>query len=349
MTVLPAQAVVYDPTGLCLALPGLGAIGEACARHGFSDVVLVCPQTSRPGCDRAGLRITLVAASSPGLGADLQSLAPLLAPDFVLLDAAAWPDINMLDLALAHRAARDRWLTLARAAPRSPSRAGLSSDWLGAGLCVLDRRLVGTLATSRSLAEAVAAATRAGRVGAVTYDRPSLSGDAASPPRPALFLDRDGVVNEDCGFVCDVERFRWVAGTPEAIKAANDRGYLVFVVTNQSGVARGFFGEEAVHLVHRHIQAELRAIGAHVDDFRHCPYYPQGSVPAYARDSSWRKPNPGMLIDLMAHWCVDRSASIMIGDRASDAAAGTAAGIEGYTLGDGETLAHVVGRIFEAG
>ncbi len=347
MTVLPTQAIVYDPTGSCLALPGFGAIGEACARHGFSEVVVVCPETSRPDRERAGLRVTFAEASSHGLGADLRNLAPILASDFVLLDAAAWPDINMLDLALAHRAARDRWLTLARGAvPRS---AAAVPDGPGSGVCVLDRRLVDMLAGSQSLAEAVAAATRAGRVGAVTYDRPSLSGGAASPPRPALFLDRDGVVNEDCGFVCDIERFRWVAGTPEAIKAANDRGYLVFVVTNQSGVARGFFAEEAVHRVHRHIQAELRAIGAHVDDFRYCPYYPQGSVPAYARDSSWRKPNPGMLLDLMAHWSVDKSRSIMIGDRDSDAAAGIAAGVEGYTLRDGETLAHVVGRIFAAG
>ena len=162
------------------------------------------------------------------------------------------------------------------------------------------------------------------------------------PRRGALFLDRDGVLNEDVGFVGDVARFRWVEGTPAAIKTANESGLFVFVVTNQSGVARGFFGEEAVRRVHAHMQAELREIGAHIDDFRYCPYHPEGSVPAYARPSRWRKPEPGMILDLMAHWPVDPARSIMIGDRGSDVEAGRAAGIAAYRLPPHEKLADLI-------
>src|SRR6202451_1592405 len=133
-------------------------------------------------------------------------------------------------------------------------------------------------------------------------DDSGLDVSKSLPRRGALFLDRDGVLNEDVGFVGDIARFRWIEGTRAAIKTANDSGLFVFVVTNQSGVARGFFGEEAVHRIHAHMQAELHEIGAHIDDFRYCPYHPQGSLPAYARPSRWRKPEPGMILDLMAHW-----------------------------------------------
>jgi histidinol-phosphate phosphatase family protein len=162
------------------------------------------------------------------------------------------------------------------------------------------------------------------------------------PRRGALFLDRDGVLNEDVGFVGDIARFRWIEGTRAAIKTANDSGLLVFVVTNQSGVARGFFDEEAVRRVHVHMQAELREIGARIDDFRYCPYHPQGSVPAYTRPSPWRKPEPGMILDLMAHWPVDPTRSILIGDRGSDVEAGHAAGIAAYRLPPHEKLGDLI-------
>ncbi len=165
------------------------------------------------------------------------------------------------------------------------------------------------------------------------------------PTRGAFFFDRDGVLNEDLGYVGEIERFRWIDGAREAIKLVNDRGLFVFVVTNQSGVAHGFFGEASVHGLHAHMCRELSDVGAHIDDMRFCPQHPDGVVAAYAQASSWRKPEPGMLLDLMEHWPVDRAQSHMIGDKPDDALAGERAGIAGHCLVPGERLDALVERL----
>lgn len=166
--------------------------------------------------------------------------------------------------------------------------------------------------------------------------------------RPAVFFDRDGVLNLDHGYVHRVADFTWVDGALDAIRRLNRLGWLVFVVTNQSGVARGYYDEAAVAALHGWMAAEAERAGAHIDDFRYCPHLPKASVPAYAKDCDCRKPGPGMLLDLMAAWPVDAARSFMIGDKASDMEAARAAGIASHLFGGGDLAAFVGGILATA-
>ncbi len=159
---------------------------------------------------------------------------------------------------------------------------------------------------------------------------------AARQPRPALFLDRDGVLNVDRNYVYRSEDFEWIEGAIETIKAFNARGWWVFVVTNQSGIARGYYTEEQMEALHVWLHAELTAHGAKVDRIYHCPYHEAGTVERYRKDSYDRKPRPGMLIRAMTDFPVIKEQSFLIGDKQADLDAAQAAGIRGvlFTGGD---------------
>jgi len=147
--------------------------------------------------------------------------------------------------------------------------------------------------------------------------------------RPALFLDRDGVVNLDHGYVHRWENLQMVSGVAETIAAFNEAGWFVFVVTNQAGVARGFYDEGAIALLHEQIRDWLAARGAHVDAFYYCPYHPDAAIEAYRLDHPDRKPRPGMLLRAMEEWPVIPQQALMVGDKETDLAAAAAAGVAG--------------------
>ncbi|MBS0246345.1 MAG: HAD family hydrolase [Proteobacteria bacterium] len=147
--------------------------------------------------------------------------------------------------------------------------------------------------------------------------------------KPAAFFDRDGVLNVDRDYVHRVDQLEWIEGAAEAIKLLNDAGYLVIVVTNQSGVARGLYDEAAIGILHAHMQAYLAAHGARIDAFYYCPHHPQGKVERFAINCACRKPGTGMLEQAAADWSIDRAYSFMIGDKDIDLAAATAFNIRG--------------------
>ena len=163
--------------------------------------------------------------------------------------------------------------------------------------------------------------------------------------RPAVFLDRDGVLNIDHGYVHAAHQVAWVRGAKEAVKLLNDAGRYVFVVTNQAGVAKGLYEEQAIEALHRWMAEELAAEGAAIDDWRYCPYHPEGSVAAYRAAHPWRKPNPGMLLDLLERWPVEREGSFLVGDKISDIEAAEAAGMPGYLFEGGDLTAFVRERL----
>jgi len=158
-----------------------------------------------------------------------------------------------------------------------------------------------------------------------------------SPPRPALFLDRDGVLNEDQGFVHRWEDFRWIAGARETVAAFNRAGWLVIVVTNQSGVGRGYYTEADMHVLHDRMQADLAEAGARIDAFYHAPQHPDSPSAVYRHpDPPLRKPNPGMILQALSDWPIDREASLLVGDKPSDLEAASRAGVRAVLFEGGD-------------
>jgi D-glycero-D-manno-heptose 1,7-bisphosphate phosphatase len=161
----------------------------------------------------------------------------------------------------------------------------------------------------------------------------------SSPLRPALFLDRDGVLNEDRGYVFRWEDFRWIAGAREAVATFNRAGWLVIVVTNQSGVGRGFYSEDDMRALHARMSQDLAQAGGHIDAFYHAPHHPEAPVEAYRHpDPPDRKPNPGMILRALGEWPIDREASLLVGDKPSDLEAALRAGIRGVLFEGGNLL-----------
>jgi D,D-heptose 1,7-bisphosphate phosphatase len=150
--------------------------------------------------------------------------------------------------------------------------------------------------------------------------------------RPAAFLDRDGVINVDRGYTYRVEDLVFTRTAIEGIKAFNNAGYRVFVISNQSGVARGYCTVEHVERFHAAMLQQLHARGAHIDGFYYCPFHPEGSVAGYAIDHEDRKPSPGMLLRAMREWPTDIAASVLIGDKQSDLQAAARAGVTGLRV-----------------
>ena len=143
------------------------------------------------------------------------------------------------------------------------------------------------------------------------------------------------MINVDHGYVGTRDRFDWMPGALEGIALATSRGWRVFVVTNQSGVARGLYTETELRALHDWMIREIAAAGGVVDDIRYCPYHPDAVIPAYCKVSNWRKPAPGMILDLLRVWKIDPAHALLVGDQDTDMQAAAAAGIAGFKFAGG--------------
>lgn len=156
--------------------------------------------------------------------------------------------------------------------------------------------------------------------------------------RPAVFLDRDGVLNLDHGFVNRLEDWQWVSGAREALRRFNEAGYLVVVVTNQSGIGRGMFTERDFSALMDAVEAQLEAAGAHLDAVYACPHHPEADVAEYRVACDCRKPSSGLIQAAIADLGIDRERSVMIGDSQRDLDAAAGAGVQGLIFSEGDDL-----------
>jgi len=156
--------------------------------------------------------------------------------------------------------------------------------------------------------------------------------------KPIAFLDRDGVLNHDAGHVYKMEEFEWIHGAKDAVRHLNDAGYHVILITNQAGIAKGFYTEMDFNALTDWMTKELGKQGAHLDAVYYCPYHPDALQPEYRKVSNERKPAPGMLLRAMAEIPHHRNGTFFIGNQPSDREAAESAGVRYFNFCGGHLL-----------
>ena len=330
-----------------------GHLGEK-VEDALPGIVATLPKPMRVICAREPVQA--------GTGGALYHARHLLAERFILCNGDSWLDANLAHMLAAASAdpAEVAGRMLLRSLPDA-SRYGVvdlageritgfrerpdpgAPGTINAGIYLLNRSVLDHItpvcSLERDVLPALAAAGRLrGTVAAgyfidigipTDFDRAQTE-IPAKLHRPALCLDRDGVINHDHGYVGSRERFEFVPGAKVAVRRAVDAGWHVFIVTNQSGIARGFYTEADFAALMDWVADEMRAAGATIDDMRHCPTHPEAPLAAYRRADTWRKPGPGMLLDLIQRWELTPQRCLMIGDQPTDLAAAAAAGVAGH-------------------
>ncbi|MEO5705657.1 MAG: HAD-IIIA family hydrolase [Alteraurantiacibacter sp.] len=344
-------------------------------RFGYREIVLLAcfeaeqvAHFARHSVAAARFGMTLKVSVEPdraGTGGALWHARDLLADEFIVLNGDTWLDVNFHRLA-ALRCDGDTLAAMALRRVDDPARYSLvtfaqgmvtcfecgvadqGAGYINGGVVACSRELLTHLPQTGALEQLVwPQLARSGQLAGLAVHGffldigvPHSFAEAqrtipARHRRGAVFFDRDGVLNVDHGHVGSRDRFEWMPGAREAVRLVNEAGLYAFVVTNQAGVAKGFYTEDDVLALHAFMQDDLNRAGAHIDAFRYSPYHVDGVVPAYARASDCRKPGPGMLTSLMGEWLVDGERSVLIGDNDSDLAAAAAAGIAAIKYSNG--------------
>jgi D,D-heptose 1,7-bisphosphate phosphatase len=361
--------------------PFLDTLIDEIARYdAFEEILLLASHQAEPvlaryaGAVRGRARLTLALEREPlGTARALAHAAGLLQKRFLLLNGASFFDFNLLDLvsragsSLVHMALRagmigDRSARVVLDNDRVRAFTAPGHDATGpvdAGVYVIDRSLVDRidLLPASLEADVLPALAASGALKGTCYcgyfvdigtAQDIASAEAALKERlrrPAVFFDRDGVLNHDTGYVFEANKLRWIDGAREAVKAVNDAGYFAFVVSNQSGVARGLYEESDIRSLHNWMAVEMASMGAHIDAFEYCPDHPEGTIERYRRENDRRKPGPGMITDLLGRFPVNADHSILIGDKATDLEAAQAAGLQGYLFSGGNLEVFVKQRL----
>ena len=355
------------PKPLLEIAPGVSILDiviEQIARQGFTDVLLLAGYLGHLVRERyegrtfgpAQVRVS-VGPESRGTGGAVAYARDVIAPRFLLLNGDSFFDINIRALA-AEAADIDGVIALRRVS--DSSRYGTvelegsrivrfrekASEVTGPALintgvyvldaCVLDRIRTLPCSIERDVFPALAQEGRlAGHVREGYFLDIGLPGTLergrhellALRRRPAAFLDRDGVLNVDRNYVHRPEQVEWIPGAIECVRRLNDLGYRVVVVTNQAGVAHGYYGEDSVHALHAWMSDRLAVHGAFVDAFYYSPYHPEARIERFRRTHVDRKPGPGMILRALSDLDIDKNRSFLIGDKESDIAAAQSAGI----------------------
>jgi D,D-heptose 1,7-bisphosphate phosphatase len=357
--------------------PFLDYLIENARRHGLKRIVLLCGFQADVVADRyAGdPGITIIREPAPaGTGGALRYAAEVLDEHFYLFNGDTLFDFNLLalvpafdglaTLALRQQAPgkRSGWVALEGARIRAfhPPETGPGGP-INAGVYLMSRDILGRIGPPPVSLEGDVFPLLAADGALTSHLTEGYFIDIGVPEdfaraqsevparrrRPALFFDRDGVLNVDTGYPHRPDQIDWVPGAAEAVRMANEAGYYTFVVTNQAGVARGYYGEDDVRALHDWMNREFQKSGAHIDRFEYCPTHPEGTVIGYVGHDPRRKPGSGMLTGLMNDFPVDAARSFLVGDRDGDLAAAAGAGITGH-LFTGGNLADFVRPLLAA-
>jgi len=316
-----------------------------------------------------GITVKLAVEQAPkGTAGALLSAADLLDPRFLMLNGDSILDGNWCALhpllsedaaiALAVRTIEDtgRYGRVVMDGDQVTSfaeKTGGGAGEINAGIYAVDRDAVMALISGPASMEQdiIPSLVEAGRVRAARLDGyfidiglPDTLKDAQRTlddnlRRPAVVFDRDNTLVIDKGYTHRIEDLVWTPGAMDAIRAANDAHYRVFVATNQAGIARGLYGEAELLAFHKAMQAQLHLAGAHIDGFYHCPHHPDGTVEGLSGACACRKPATGMLGAIFKDHDLDRAGSLMIGDADKDIACGEAFGLKALRYSGGSLAA----------